>query len=82
MRDGMPTPAEIAAEYERVMQRMEAGEADTYENPIGVFNIHTDHEPKAGARQFDARNRKLRLAALRSDLPSPRCCRTPDAADQ
>jgi hypothetical protein len=69
-RAAMPTLAEIDAEYERFMQRVEAGEGDPTRDPIGAFNIHADYEMKAGARYFDEKIRSRRLAALQSSLTS------------
>ena len=65
-RAAMPTSKEIADEYELLMQRIEAGDADPHRNPIGMFNVYTDYELKAGARVYDEKNRTRRLAALRS----------------
>lgn len=67
-RAGMPTPSEISAAYELVMQRIEAGEADPQRNPVAMFNVYTDHALLAGARHFDEQNRRRRLSALRSSL--------------
>ncbi|QCO57241.1 hypothetical protein EOK75_15900 (plasmid) [Pseudorhodobacter turbinis] len=65
-RDAMPTPAEIDAEYETAMQRIEAGEGDARRHGVAVLNLYTDYELKAGARHFDHQNRVRRLNALRS----------------
>lgn len=65
-RAAMPTPVEISSEYEKVMQRIEAGEADPDRSISGMFNISTDYELLAGARHFDQVNRRRRLAALQA----------------
>lgn len=65
-RVAMPTPSEIYAEHERLMKRIEAGDADPGRNPVGMFNVYADFELKAGARHFDQNNRTRRLSALRS----------------
>ena len=59
----MPTRAAIDAEYEQVMPRIEAGEADPACSPIGMTNTSTDYEVMAGARNFDEQNRRRRLTA-------------------
>jgi integrase len=69
-RAAMPTPVEIDAELERLMQRIDAGEADAARNPVGMFNLYTDYELKAGARHFGAKLRNRRLAALQASLAS------------
>ena len=69
-RAAMPTPAEIQAEFDRLMQRIDAGDADVGRNPISMFNVYTDYELKAGARHFDEKNRGRRLVALRAALTS------------
>ena len=65
-RSAMPTRAEIAAELENVMKRIEAGEGDPDRSISGMFNIATDYELLAGARHFDRMNRTRRLAALQA----------------
>jgi len=69
-RAAMPTPVEFDAELERLMQRIDAGEADAARNPVGMFNLYTDYELKAGARHFGAKLRNRRLAALQASLAS------------
>ena len=64
-RAAMPTSKEIADEYELLMQRIEAGDADPHRNPIGMFNVYTDYEPVSYThldvykRQFLTQPRKL-----------------------
>ena len=69
-RAALPTTDEIEAEHDRLMQRLDAGEADVGRNPIGMFNVYSDYELKAGARHFDRNLRTRRLAALRSAIAS------------
>lgn len=69
-RAAMPTSAEIDIEYERFMQRVEAGEGDPTRDAIGALTLHADYEMKAGARYFDEKIRSRRLAALQSSLAS------------
>lgn len=64
-RANMPTPTQIADEYERLMRRIEAGEADPWRNPAGMFNVYADYELTAGARYLDQKLRERRLIALR-----------------
>jgi len=64
-RAAMPPPEDIAAEYDRLMQKIDAGEVDVGRDPIGMFNSTNEYELKAGARSFDQKNRTSRLAALR-----------------
>lgn len=61
-RAAMPTPAQIDAEYELAMQRLEAGDAS--------LTYAADYELAAGARYFDRNLRVKRLAALRAAIPS------------
>ena len=67
-RAELPTTEEIEAERDRLMQRLDAGEADVGRNRISMFNVYADYELKAGARQFDRNLRVRRLAALRSAI--------------
>ncbi len=67
-RAAMPTQAHIEDEYEQLMQRIEAGELDAGQNPMGAFNINTDYELLFRARRFDENIRTRRLAALRLAL--------------
>ncbi|MGD9919628.1 MAG: hypothetical protein AB7U46_16600 [Paenirhodobacter sp.] len=70
-RASMPTPAEIEAEFERTMQRIEAGESDPAKfGTYAPFNVQADYELLAGTRHHDERNRARRLAALRTMLIS------------
>lgn len=69
-RASMPTPAEIEAEFEIAMQRIEAGEANPDRGIASQINLYTDYELKAGARHFDRNLRSRRLAALRAAVPS------------
>lgn len=69
-RASMPTPAEIEAEFELAMQRIEAGEANPDRGIASQINLSTDYELKAGARYFDRNPRSRRLAALRAAVPS------------
>lgn len=68
-RSRMPTSAEIDAEHELLMQRIESGEADPARGIASIFNLYTDYELKAGARHFDKALRVKRLEALRRALP-------------
>ncbi len=65
-RAAMPTKDEIAAEHERAMQRIDAGDGGPDRHPVMIFNLSTDYELKAGARHFDENLRTRRLAALRA----------------
>jgi len=67
-RAGLPTPAQIEEERAKLLQRLEAGDADPSQNPISMFNVYTDYELKAGARHFDQTNRNRRLTALQAAL--------------
>ena len=69
-RASFPSPAEIAEELERTMQRIESGDADPDRGYTSRFNINTDYELKAGARYFDVNLRTRRLAALRAAIPT------------
>jgi integrase len=69
-RAAMPTQSAIDAELERILQRMETGEADTGRSLIAHFNVYTEYELMAGARHFDANLRRRRLAALETSLAS------------
>lgn len=66
-RAGMPTIAELQAEYDRLMARFDAGEF-VGESPIRMINVYTDYELMHGARDFDHRIREGRLKALRAAL--------------
>lgn len=63
-RASMPTPKEIADAFEHTLLRIDAGDADPYHHPVGMFNVATDYEMKAGARHFDQQNRSKRLSAM------------------
>lgn len=67
-RMSFPSPEEIAIEYERLMQRIEAGEADPTHGVSAVFNTAADYELKAGARHFDRQRRERHLNGLRHAL--------------
>lgn len=70
-RASLPTTAaEIDAEYEKTMQRIEAGESNPDRSHSSRFNIHADYELKAGARYFDKTLRTRRIAALRAAIPT------------
>lgn len=69
-RASLPTAAEIDAEYEKTMQRIEAGQSNPDRSHSSRFNIHADYELKAGARYFDKNLRTRRLAALRAAIPT------------
>lgn len=38
-RAAMPTPAEIQSEFDRLMQRIDADDAEVGRNPISMFNV-------------------------------------------
>ena len=65
-RAAMPNAAEIEAERERFLQRLEAGEARN--STIATINLATDFELKAQARSWDSKLRKRRLTALKTAL--------------
>ena len=67
-RAAMPTPEEIEQEREKVFQRIEAGEVNTFKRPTSIWNVYTDFNLKARARLDDANLRFKRLAALRNSL--------------
>lgn len=69
-RASLPTAAEIDAEFEKTMQRIEAGQSNPDRSHSSRFNIHADYELKAGARYFDKNLRTRRLAALRAAIPT------------
>lgn len=64
----MPTQAQIDTEYEKMMQRIDAGEGGVSLGPAAFFNVSTDYELAAGASYHYARLRKKRLAAFRSSI--------------
>ena len=45
-RAALPTTEEVEAEHGRLMQRLDAGEADVDRNSIGMFNVYSDYELK------------------------------------
>lgn len=62
----LPSQAEIEAELEQAIQKVEAGEGDVSLGPAAVINIYTDYHLAAGARHFYAKHRVKRLTALRT----------------
>ncbi len=69
-RASMPTQFEVQEEFEKAMQRIEAGDAGPDRGYTSRFNVATDYELKAGMRHFDQNLRTRRLAALRLALPA------------
>ncbi|WP_411837289.1 site-specific integrase [Paracoccus sp. ME4] len=67
-REGMPTSADIQAECDRILDRIDRGEIE--DGISSRFNLYTDLELKGRAREFDANLRSRRLAALRVDFQS------------
>lgn len=67
-RSSMPTQQAMVAELERVIQQLEHGAIDTRNSPFAMINAATDYELMLGAREFYAKNRSRRLAALRSSF--------------
>lgn len=64
----MPTAEQIAAEHEKMMLRIDAGDADPDKSLTGMFNVETEYHLLAGARYYDAKNRARWLSKLRSAL--------------
>ena len=69
-RSAMPTPDVIAAEEQRIYERIDKGEISISNGFAPMINAMTDLELMRGARDHDARLRKRRLDALRSGLVS------------
>ncbi|MGJ8605738.1 MAG: hypothetical protein ACSHXH_16600, partial [Marivita sp.] len=67
-RSAMPTPDVIAAEEQRIYERIDKGEISISNGFAPMINAMTDLELMRGARDHDARLRKRRLDALRSGL--------------
>lgn len=67
-RSAMPTEAEIDAEREKVLKRVEAGELDPFGNAVGWINGYLDFNLTAGAASFYEGARRRRLASLNAAL--------------
>lgn len=68
-RRAMPTPADIAAEEQRLFRRIDKGEIGSADF-IGMINAHTELELLLRARTDDANRRARRLAGLKTALVS------------
>lgn len=64
-RASLPTMAQMTAEYNRVMERLDRGEIGIGSGPSVMFNATTDYELMLSARDHYINNRKRRLNALR-----------------
>lgn len=69
-RAAMPTQAQISAEYERILERGEAGEIGASFGLAALINATADYELMLRAREFYTNNRTRRLAALRASAAS------------
>ncbi len=69
-RTAMPTQGVLAAEHERILQKVENGEIGASQGPLAMINASTDYELMLGARDFYRKNRTRRLAALRASFVS------------
>ena len=68
-RRTFPTPAELEADQEQLLKRIDRGELPA-SDMIGTINAYTDYELKLRARTDDARHRARRLSALKAALTS------------
>lgn len=68
-RKAMPSPADIAAEEDRLWRRIEQNEINS-DNFIGMINAHADLEIMLRARTDDVNYRTRRLAALKREIVS------------
>jgi len=68
-RRAMPTPADMDAEEQRLLRRIEKGEINS-DSFAGMINAHTELELMLRARTDDANRRARRLTALKTALSS------------
>ena len=69
-REQFPSNTEIDSEYDRIMERIDAGEISGSRDPIGMINAYSDYEMMLIARRLDSKVRERRLALLLSGLAS------------